>query len=241
MLKMVVNSISPLLLNMVNQTIKTNKFPSSLKISKILPHYKNNTDNTDPTTLRPINIISVLSKIIEKALCIQLTHYLINNNLVSQSLQGGLCGHSSTITVIEIYELLVEALNNDKITALVTLDESLAYEIVDHSILKLKLEHIGVKFKSTKLILQYLTDRQQYTEVNTNKSEITNKSNNGVLQCSTISSLLFLKFTLAICSTTHDKYHSNNISETKCVKSESSSYVDDIYGVIQCKNSNIWT
>ena len=147
-------------LNLVNTTIKTKKFPESKKISKILPHIKNNSDLTNPVNLRPINIISVMSKVIEKVMCNQIINYLILNNLVPQSLQGGMKGRSSTTTVSEIYELLVQSLSNKKRAILITMDQSAAYDIVNHQILRKKLEHIGIKFSSTDLIMDYLTNRR---------------------------------------------------------------------------------
>ena len=75
---------------------------------------KKTTDQTDINLLRPINIISVFSKLIEKALTTQLIRYMTENNLVSQSLQGGIKGRSSTLTVLSIHENLVNLKSNKK-------------------------------------------------------------------------------------------------------------------------------
>ena len=56
-------SLTPLLVNLVNTTIKMSTFPEVLKTSKLLPIFKNHTDPTNPTTLCPISIISPLSKL----------------------------------------------------------------------------------------------------------------------------------------------------------------------------------
>ena len=128
-------------LNLVNTTIETKKFPESKNISKILPHRKNNDGITNPETLHPIHIISVLSKIIEKAICKQIIRFLISNNLISQSLQGGVPMRSSTTTVTEINEQAIEILSNKLVGALVVMDQSATFDVVSHSILKKKLEH----------------------------------------------------------------------------------------------------
>ena len=64
--------------------------------------------------LRPINIISVLSKNTEKVIVNQLVNYLIENKLIPQSLQGGLKGRNSTITVINIYEKIAKVMKDKK-------------------------------------------------------------------------------------------------------------------------------
>ena len=68
MLKLIKNSISPLLLVLVNQSIKFKIFPDCTKISKVLPIWKNFSDFTNMVNLRPINILSIFSKITEKVL-----------------------------------------------------------------------------------------------------------------------------------------------------------------------------
>ena len=52
---------------------------------------------------------------------------MINNNLVSQSLQGGLPGRSSTITLTEINEKAVEILTDKMVGAIVAMDQSAAW------------------------------------------------------------------------------------------------------------------
>ena len=44
----------------------------------------------------------------------QLVNYLIENKLIPQSLQGGLKGRNSTITVINIYEKIAKVMKDKK-------------------------------------------------------------------------------------------------------------------------------
>ena len=66
MIQIIISTIKPLLLKLINTTIKSKIFPTVTKISKILPHKKNNDNPTNLANLRPIHIISFLSKIVEK-------------------------------------------------------------------------------------------------------------------------------------------------------------------------------
>ena len=51
------------------------------------------------------------------------------------------------------------------------IDQSAAYDIVCHQILKRKLEHIGIEKDSVELLMDYLTERKQLVEINSQKSD----------------------------------------------------------------------
>ena len=58
----------PLIHHLTNQIIKTGNFPAILKISRIIPIKKIKTPSLNCKDFRPVNIISPISKIIEKNL-----------------------------------------------------------------------------------------------------------------------------------------------------------------------------
>ena len=76
-----------LLMHLINLSLTTNVFPTDWKIAKIIPIYKlgscSNLDN-----YRPISILPVLSKIIEKIIHRQLMSFLDRNSLLSPSQFG---------------------------------------------------------------------------------------------------------------------------------------------------------
>jgi hypothetical protein len=113
MIKKGKNSIIPLIMNMVNMVIKNKKFPKILKYSKIIVHFQNKLNNLDPKNMRPIHILSPLSKIIEKCWLNQMANHMTQNNLVPQQLQGGFRGRPSTTTVMNIFHKLT-TLKSDK-------------------------------------------------------------------------------------------------------------------------------
>ena len=90
------------------------------------------------------------------------------------------------------------------------------------------------------LIIDYLNDRSQYTEINTNKSELTKCPNHGVYQGSIFSGLMYLIYTLDINSISHNKPHINNVSEFKCSKPKTTNFVDDIFGIIISDEKDLW-
>ena len=86
LLKKIINSIALPLSHIINLSILTGIVPNDLKIAKVVPIYKikgNNADQKqDPSNYRPISLLPIFSKILEKAIYQQLSCYLITNNII---------------------------------------------------------------------------------------------------------------------------------------------------------------
>ena len=52
--------------HLINQCIRTNKWPNKWKLYKIIPLYKNKGDKTDVSNFRPVALLSSISKVVEK-------------------------------------------------------------------------------------------------------------------------------------------------------------------------------
>ena len=73
------------------------------------------------------------------------------------------------------------------------LDFSKAFATLDHEILLYKFKYYGIKDKSLFLFRNYLTNRRQYTELGSVKSNLSNIKT-GVPQSSILGPLLFLLY-----------------------------------------------
>ena len=82
--------------------------------------------------------------------------------------------------------------------------------MIDHGILKGKLQQIGIHKESIDMIMNYLHNRKQYVEVNSNQSEILLTGNCSVSQGSVLSGLLYIIYTLDMHQQLHKIRHNNN-------------------------------
>ena len=74
------------------RNLLTGIFPDSLKLAKLHPIYKGGLTKSDPANYKPISILPVVSKLIEKHVTKHLFGYLNKNDLMhtSQSVFGSI-------------------------------------------------------------------------------------------------------------------------------------------------------
>ena len=124
--------------------------------------------------------------------------------------------------------------------ALISTDQSVAYDIICHSILKRKIEHIGFSKSAVNIIMNYLRERKQYVQINTNNSDILITGPQSVSQGSVISGTLYAIYTCDMHYVTHMTKHSSHTEYEKCTKSYINTYVDDAFCIVQTQNEDLW-
>ena len=67
--------------HIINLSITTGSIPDDLKMARIVPLYKKNS-KTHVGNYRPISVLSVISKVFEKVVFMQLSDYLSENRLL---------------------------------------------------------------------------------------------------------------------------------------------------------------
>ena len=108
--------------------------------------------------------------------------------------------------------------------------------------MKKKLRHIGIDEQGVKLLMNYLKDRKQITEINTQKSDKLLTGPISVSQGSIISGLLYTIMTLDMHGQSHPVKHKNHTEYIEYKNPEMNIYVDDTYGIVTCSNKeDIWT
>ena len=177
--------IGPHLLHVINKSITTCVFPESWKIAAVTPIHKAG-DRADVNNFRPISILSVLSKVAEKVVCMQLMSYLLCNHVLSPYQYAYRPCHSTEDALIDAVEWLSKVIDKGNVASLTTLDLSKAFDSVDHGVLLDKLEWCGVH---SEWFRSYLCDRRQMVR----DSSILPLTH-GVPQGSIVGPILFILF-----------------------------------------------
>ena len=100
-------------------------------------------DKLQPKSYRPVALLPVLSKILEKVVFGQLVGYMENNNLVHPNLHGSRPGHSTATALTQLYDNWVEQIEKGKMVGVLLCDQSAAFDLCDHYLLKEKTQVNG--------------------------------------------------------------------------------------------------
>ena len=163
-------------------------FPTCLKRAKVHPLHKKG-PKSDIANYRPISILPVLSKVLEKCIHRRLYTFVSNKLYVHQ--YGFRKHHSTSHALNTAISSTISALDNRKHTAALFLDLSKAFDTINHSILLSKLNRLGVRGVPLQLLESYLAGREQIVQLGDVGSSV-RKISTGVPQGSVLGPLLFI-------------------------------------------------
>ena len=191
-LKLAGDVIAPSLLTMINMSFETGHFPDILKTAKLRPIHKSG-PKTDPSNYRPISIIPILSKVIEKHVTKHLFSFLNKYSILHKSQSGFRKGHSCNTALINLVDKWLKSIDNGEIVGAVFFDLKKAFDVVDHELLLDKLSQYKFNVTSLSWIRSYLTNRSQCI-VDRNITSNLKIVKSGVPQGSVFGPILFLLF-----------------------------------------------
>ena len=173
-----------------NLSFSTGIFPEELKVANVIPLFKS-TDEMVFSNYRPVSILPVFSKLLERLMYNRLLDFVNKHGLLYEYQFGFLKGRSTYMALIALVERITTALDNGEYVIGIFLDFSKAFDTVDHRILLQKLQIYGVRGIVIKWFENYLSHRSQYVTYNSTKScKLPIKC--GVPQGSILGPLLFL-------------------------------------------------
>ena len=179
-------------MKILNLSIRTGVFPDQFKKAKVTPIHKKGTFH-DMNNYRPISVLSLLSKIIERHVSDFLCTYLDTFNLIHAKQSGFRAKHSCQTALTRIVDDWLVSIDQGSLVGTVFLDFSKAFDLVNHSILLQKLSKYKFSDRSLKWFKSYLTDRSQQVSLS-GKLSGSLPIESGVPQGSVLGPILFLIF-----------------------------------------------
>ena len=171
----------------INLSIKLSIFPDKCKIAELLPLFKTWL-KLDPKNCRPISLLHLLSKLIEKAIHTQAQEYLDKRSLLHK-FQSGLRKKIWTDScLVQLSDYTIIGMDKG-----ILIDLQKTFDTLDHDVLLKKMECMGFKMPVIKWFKSYLSNRKFFVLLEGVSSEevlITC----GIPQGSILGPLLFLVY-----------------------------------------------
>ena len=149
---------------LINECLRCGVMPRKWKIGYVTPMPKGSSLKK-PGNWRPVSVLPLPSKIIERAVYSQLVYHFECNNYLSKTQHGFRKGHSTAHAIFEYIQFLYDNYDCLNVTSSIFVDYSKAFDTIDHDILIRKLllykfdEHSVYWFKN------YLNDRKQLVKL----------------------------------------------------------------------------
>ena len=223
-LKELSDSISYPLSLIFQDCLKSGIIPQQWKDAIIAPIFKKG-DRSLAKNYRPVSLTSVICKVLEKIIVIQISEHLKTNGLTCPAQHGFKAGHSTVTNLLEALNVWTEALMHRHPIDVIYLDYAKAFDTVPHQRLLRQIYSLGIQGTAIDFIRAFLTGRRQRVRVNKSYSTWKNVLS-GVPQGSVLGPTLFTLYVW---------------DAPQVVKCIVSMFADDtkLYTVLTDRNSNL--
>ena len=183
---------APLISDLANLCFSTGMFPDPLKIACVTPVFKKG-DPKIVSNYRPISVAHYLSKILENLILVRLNNFLTEFNVIADDQYGFRAGKSTADAIVRFLEFLYSAIDRNEYAIALFIDYQKAFDTVNREILLKKLDKYGIRGKPLDLIASYLSNRFQFTKINSSQSSKL-PCNIGLPQGAILSPTLFILY-----------------------------------------------
>ena len=131
----------PLLTAVINLSLRSGVVPARLKKALVRPLLKKpGLDKSVLNNYRPVSSLPHLSKVIERVVAARLSAHMSEHTLIVET------------ALLRVQNDIVKEMDTQKVTTLVLLDLSAAFETVDHKVLLRRLSGCGCGPSCTKMV-----------------------------------------------------------------------------------------
>ena len=171
-LKQVLEGCLPALTHIINKLLDTNQFCSEWKEALVKPLIQQPMVSQEKSNYRLVSNLGFISKIVEKVTLIQFTKHCDENSLLPTYQSAYRRNHSCETSLVKLVDDLLWATVEQLVTAVVILDLSAAFDMVDHNLLLEVLEmKFGVTDNAKQWYHNYIKSRKFRVIIGKNKSE----------------------------------------------------------------------
>jgi hypothetical protein len=226
----------PTITRLINESLSSGSVPAAWKTAVVKPLLKKpSLDQNDLKNFRPVSNLPFWSKILEKVVLHQLNAHLEANGLLNIHQSAYRANHSTETALLRIVNDLLFALDQNKVSTLLLLDLSAAFDTLDHDLLLSRLEFsFGINSKALSWFRSYLSGRSQFVLVN-NQRSATSPLLFGVPQGSVLGPVLFVLYTtqLSTVINRHSINHEMFADDTQLHNSSTPEHVNDLVSSLQ--------
>lgn len=140
-------------MRLFNLVLETGEFPDIWKVACVIPLYKSGCKKS-VDNYRPISLLHLMGKLLEKALHRRLYCFLDNTDFIAQEHRPNLGTENAISNLLKYF---YENINNKNSILSIYFDLSKAFNTINHSILLLKLKYYGISDVCLRLIKKYLS------------------------------------------------------------------------------------
>ena len=184
--------ISLPLSKIINESLQSDSFPTKMKLAKVIPLSEKGYP-FDPSNYRPMSLLSVFSKIIEKFMHRRLYDFLEQDNILHSHQFGFRANHSINHALMRLTESVKHTLDSKRFGCGIFIDFKKSFYSVHHPILLTKPELYRIREVALSWLRSYLSNKEQYVSVN-GRNSCRQKLTCGVPQGPVLGSLLFLLY-----------------------------------------------
>ena len=141
-----------------NKSLSSGEFPENVKLAIVKPLYKGKS-RLEISNYRPISLLLVMSKILEKIVNLRLTKFFNKHNILYEGQYGFRKNRSSLDAILDLTGNILDGFNKGMYTVGLFLDMSKAIDSIKHETLFKKMEMYGIRGIALKWLCSYLTDR----------------------------------------------------------------------------------
>ena len=176
--------------NIINLSIKLSTFPEECKTAKLKPIFKKGA-RTDSKNYRPVSLLPLVSKIIEKSIHFQIEDFLDKKKLIYMYQSGLRTNHSTDLCLAQLIDFVATGMDKQMRTGMILVNLQKAFDTLDHGGVLEKIKYFVFRVSVIKWFESYLSSRKFLVCIDNVFSE-TGTLKYGVPQGSILGALLFL-------------------------------------------------